>query len=105
MKMDVQSHELQALSGFGTMLADQPDWILAIEFVPDFWSFEDLVALIGPDAVYHLDEQSLAVVPTSPDRLRGLAAEWPRRYYDLIVSKGPKARAAIMALPAYCDRM
>ncbi len=105
MKMDVQGHELQALAGFGTMLADQSDWILAIEFVPDFWSLEDLIALIAPDAVYQLDEQSLAVVPTSPERLRALGADWPRRYYDLIVSKGPKARAAIAALPAHCATM
>ena len=105
MKMDVQGHELQALAGFGAMLADQSDWILAIEFVPDFWSLEDLIALIAPDAVYQLDEQSLALVPTSPERLRSLGTDWPRRYYDLIVSKGPKARAAIMALPAYCATM
>lgn len=103
-KMDVQGHEMQALAGFGSLLDAVPDWILAIEFVPDFWRLEDLLALVRADAVYHVDEQSLQIVPTSPERLRAIAADWLRGYFDLILVKGPKARQAVTALPAYCDR-
>lgn len=105
MKMDVQGHEMLALAGFGGMLDAVPDWILAIEFTPAFWSLEDLMALLRPDGVYQLDEQSLQVVPTSPERLRAIAAGWPRDYYDLILVKGQKALQAIAALPAYSDQL
>lgn len=100
-KIDVQGHEMQALAGFGDLLDRVPDWILAIEYVPDFWRLEDLVALLRPEGLYQVDEQCRRIVPTSAERLRAIAADWPRGYYDLILTRGPGARAALTALPGH----
>lgn len=104
-KADVQGHEMEALRGFLDSLAAAPGWVMALEWIPGEWRLEEMLAMLGADGLYQVDEQSLRIVPTTPSRLLGLQAHWPSGYYDLFLTRGAAAEAAVRGLAAFEDRV
>jgi len=104
-KVDVQGHEMEALRGFGRSLSRSGSWVMAIEWMPDEWSLSDMVAMLGADGVYQVDEQSRSILPSSEAHLLSLLPTWPSSYFDLLLTCGDAADKAVRALKDFEDRI